>query len=334
MRGPFPSRFLFAALAFLAGALPAARGQNITNGQWSITPSPGAIELRSGGQLITAYRIGPEEPKPYFYPVIGPTGENVTRHFPMKKDVEGEAKDHVHHRSIWFGLGKVNGTDFWHEKEGSGRMVHAGMSGMQLSGNSITLKTRTDWLKADGAKVCEDRRSHRWVREDDGSLTYDFVIRIHASEGDLLIEDDKEGAFAIRVMPTLNLAAKGGKAKGTMLNSAGQEGGEVWGKKADWVQYAGPDSKGSPLSIAMMDHPSNLRHPSWWHARDYGLFAVNPFGQSHFEKDAPKGAGNYTIKAGEALTLMYRLLIQSGEVTAAQLGERYQDYAGETPAEP
>lgn len=313
-------------------ALSSARGQNITNGQWAMTQTPEAIEFRSGGELITAYHIGKNDPKPYFYPVIGPTGENVTRHFPMKTGVPGEPDDHVHHRSIWFGLGKVNDTDFWHEKEGSGRTVHTGMKGLQLSGNSMTFHTTTDWLKADGTKVCEDKRSHKWTRGADGSLIYDFAIQLIASQGDLLIGDDKEGAFALRVLPTM--AMKGDVAKGGMSNSAGQEGTDVWGKRADWVRFFGPDSKGNPLSITMMDHPSNLRHPSWWHARDYGLFAVNPFGQSKFEKDAPKDAGDYAIKSGESVTLTYRVMIDAGKPETAALGDSYKAFATEEPGKP
>ena len=46
-----------------------------------------------GDELFTAYNYK-DTAKPYLYPIIGPTGANMTRHFPMKKDVEGEADDH------------------------------------------------------------------------------------------------------------------------------------------------------------------------------------------------------------------------------------------------
>ena len=84
----------------------------------------------------------------------------------------------------------------------------------------------------------------------------------------------------------------------------------------------------------MMDHPSNLRHPSWWHARDYGLFAVNPFGQSKFEKEAPKDAGDYAIKSGESVTLTYRVMIDAGKPETAALGESYKAFATEEPGKP
>ena len=50
------------------------------------------------GKPFTTYRIS-EGTKPYLWPVIGPTGKPITRAYPME-NVEGESKDHPHHRSL------------------------------------------------------------------------------------------------------------------------------------------------------------------------------------------------------------------------------------------
>jgi hypothetical protein len=70
----------------------------------------------------------------------------------------------------------------------------------------------------------------------------------------------------------------------------------IWGKPAKWVHYAAKVD-GKPAGVAVLDHPSNLRHPTTWHARGYGLFAANPFGlrELHARQDAD---GSYTIPAG------------------------------------
>ena len=49
------------------------------------------------GKLFTEY-IPTGYNKPVLYPVIGPHGVSMTRNYPFK-EVEGEAKDHVHHAS-------------------------------------------------------------------------------------------------------------------------------------------------------------------------------------------------------------------------------------------
>jgi len=71
-----------------------------------------------------------------------------------------------------------------------------------------------------------------------------------------------------------------------------------------------------------------LRHPTWWMARDYGLFGANPFGRHDFEnlKDQPH-AGDYTIPAGGELTLRYRFYFHDGDPQDAKIAGHYTDYA-------
>ena len=45
----------------------------------------------------------------------------MTRTYPLGDALEHEAEDHIHHRSLWFTHGDVNGVDFWTEGEGHGR---------------------------------------------------------------------------------------------------------------------------------------------------------------------------------------------------------------------
>ena len=42
------------------------------------------------------------------------------------------------------------------------------------------------------------------------------------------------------------------------------------------------------MTVAIFAHPSGLNHPPYWHARDYGLFAVNPFGRKGYDPSAPE----------------------------------------------
>jgi hypothetical protein len=81
----------------------------------------------------------------------------------------------------------------------------------------------------------------------------------------------------------------------------------------------------------MFDHPANLRHPTPWHARDYGLFAANPFGLHDFT-DAPPGAGDFVIPAGESLTLRYLIVFHRGDAKAADIEGRWRRWAEATKA--
>ena len=41
---------------------------------------------------------------------------------------------------------------------------------------------------------------------------------------------------------------------------------------------------GEPVTVAILDHPSNVGYPTHWHARGYGLFAANPLGDKQFNE--------------------------------------------------
>jgi len=325
--------FLTAAILFSCAPLDA---QIISGGGWSLQGTD-PIRLFHGGDLVTVYNPGKDEGKPFFYPIIGPTGENMTRHWPMKEAAEGEATDHPHHRGMWYGLGKVNGLDFWHwhaddsEKDRKfGRIIHRGMNGFSSRDGKVTFRTRSDWVEnVDPSNVvATDTREFTLSFRDDGALVVDTTLTLIASEGPVTIEDDKEGAWSIRTIPTLRL--EGDVAEGTMVNSEGTKGHDVWGKRAQWVTYAGPDKAGNAVGISILDHPSNFRHPTWWHARHYGLFTANPFGQGHFEKEAADDAGNHTIPEGESLTFRYRTIFHEGGAKEAEIATAWDGFAEES----
>ena len=156
---------------------------------------------------------------------------------------------------------------------------------------------------------------------------FDFENQMTAGSQDAVFGETKEGSAAIRIAETMRAKQPKGKpAEGHIINSTGQKDAEVWGKNADWVAMTGPID-GKTYTIAFFDHPSSFRHPTRWHARDYGLFAANPFGGNQMDKNEPKDSGNYTLKAGQTFSLKYRVLILEGEADAAKLAERYAAYA-------
>ena len=324
-----------ATFAVLAFSLIDSSAQIVGNsgGGWSIRGTD-PIMIFHDAKHVTSYNVGVEEGKPYFYPVIGPTDLPMTRKWPMEEGVESEETDHIHHRGMWYGLGNVNGLDFWHyagdEKKKNktfGFIRHMGMNGVTMSKDDIVFKTKSEWLEQDDPekRVLSDQREFRLFYRPDGALVVDATISLIADAGDVLIKDDKEGAWSIRTQPKLRLEGK--VAEGSIVNSEGLEGKAAWGKRADWVDYFGPDQKGEQVGIAILDHPSNLRHPTWWHARHYGLFTANPFGEGNFDKEAAEGAGDYTIKNGDTLTFRYRTIFHKGDAEKAQIAKAYADFS-------
>ncbi len=314
---------LGSAFLFLAVSSPLL-SQAQVNGKpkVQITELPDRLRIDLEGQLFTEY-LYKDVPRPYFYPVMGPGELPITRNWPMK-DTPNEEHDHKHHRSLWFTHGSVNGHDFWSEEKDFGKIVHDGFAEIKSGNDSGVIRSRDKWIAADGTVVCTDDRTFRvYALKTPGERIFDYEITIHASAGDLKFGDTKEGSMAVRLAETMRLKGKVGH--GHIINSEGVRDDDTWGKRANWCDYYGP-VEGKTVGIAIFDHPQNPRHPTWWHVRDYGLFAANPFGKHDFEKLKDKSAGDLVVPSGQSITFRYRFYLHQGTDQDAQVATKYKEY--------
>lgn len=301
-----------------------------------LTRADDRVRVEIGGQLFTEY-IFKGAQKPYLYPVIAADGTPLTRNYPMKSDVAGEVKDHPHHRSLWFTHGDVNGFDFWAETNGAkqGRIVSTGVEQAVENGVGV-IRARNQWVGPDGKVQLTDDTTIRLRGAAEGRyLDYEVTLKAPADKS-VVFGDTKEGSMAIRLplwMTPPHSYSDANKKRvkheglGTIVNDAGVKNTPTWGKKSAWVDYYAPKD-GKVYGVAMFDHPSNPRFPTWWHVRDYALFAANPFGKHDFEslKGEPK-AGDLTIPAGGKVTFRWRFLFHEGDEKTAKIAERAKEFA-------
>jgi hypothetical protein len=280
------------------------------------------VEVRLAGQLFTAYEHDPAIARPFFYPLIGPTGHSVTRHYPMKADVPGETKDHKHHRSLWSAYGELNGADNWSEGKDHARQVPQGEPELVSGPVFGRLTARNRWVTHDGKPQLQEQRVLTVYNVGVDRRLFDYEITFTATGGDVLFGDTKEGGIlSIRVASSMDA-----KEKGRIENSAGGVGEkECWGKPAAWCDYSGP-VEGGTVGIGVMDHPGNLRSPVQWHVRDYGLMTTNCFGASTFAGEEGGRRGEYTLKDGQSLTFRYRVLLHSGGAKEGGVADAYAAY--------
>ena len=301
--------------------------QALSTNMVDVTKIDGRIRVEIDGQLFTEY-IYEGYAKPILYPIIGPHRIGMTRNFPMKKNVPNEARDHPHHQSMWFTHGNVNGVDFWGIGEHCGRIVQDQLVRAQGGPQFGMIATTNQWIGPNDKLVCTDEREIRFGSES-GARMIDWKVTIYATVGDVRLGDTKEGTMGIRTHPRLRLSDDPDRGvssvAGNAANSEGVQGRDIWGKRARWVDYWG-EIGGHVVGIAIFNYPSNPRHPTWWHARSYGLVAANPFGIHNFE-DKPTGTGDMTIPAGESLTLRYRFVFHKGNLNDAGIAGRYKSYA-------
>jgi hypothetical protein len=63
--------------------------------------------------------------------------------------------------------------------------------------------------------------------------------------------------------------------------------------------------------------------------RTYGLFAVNPIGQSDFPHPEAAKQGPVTIKKGDSITLRYRVLLHRGKTDPKEIEGAFQEFASQ-----
>jgi len=153
-------------------------------------------------------------------------------------------------------------------------------------------------------------------------LFIDPQITLNANRGEpLKLADTEEGGLSLR------LADEFRQDRGaTLLNSDGLVGTEkIWGKRAKWVDYS-TTLNGEKVGVTMFDHPRNPRHPTWWHARPYGLNVANPYGERSFTGDKTRD-GVLTIPTGGRLAFRYRVMIHPGSADVGAVNQQWTEFA-------
>jgi len=308
-----------AAIVFPTGGAGKEPSPAVT---FSIQKTDHGVEILGNGELWAAY-VADGEFKPYVWPIIGPTGKPFTREWPMGPG-EGEKHDHPHQRSLWFTHGDVNGISFWEEAPGRGKIVHREFVTLEGGAKAVVV-TRNDWVAPDGTVLLNDVRKLLFYPLGENRVI-DFAIRLSAVAPSVTFGDTKEGTFGLRVADSMTVDAKKG---GKIVNSEGQEDKDAWGKKAKWVDYSGPVD-GEIVGIAVLNHPSSFRFPTYWHVRTYGLFAANPFGWHDFVGRSDV-SGAYTLGKGQSIELRYRVILHKGRTAEAKIPQLYEEYAAEPP---
>ena len=307
------------------------------------------VDVFYDGKLFTSYIYPADLEKPVLYPVYSAKGTVVTRGFP-RAPRPGERVDHPHHVGIWFNFGDVNGLDFWNnsyaipavKKPGYGSIRHQAILETTSGRDAGVLKVKTHWTDVKGKVLIVEESTFRFTG-DETLRRIDRTTTLTAQAEKVVFKDNKEGLLAMRVdrafeepaskpevftdangnmtsVPSLNNAG----VNGIYRSSAGLEKDAVWGTRGNWVKLSATKG-GEPITIAMLDHKQNVGGPAHWHARGYGLFAVNNLGAKVYNpKEEETG---YALESGKSLTFKHRILVQSGAVLSDdEMNKEFQTF--------
>ncbi|MBP3919106.1 MAG: PmoA family protein [Clostridia bacterium] len=278
----------------------------------------GKVAICMYAQEYTAYRYRIGFAKPHIGPIVNKYNENITRY-------DFDAKEHPHHRSIWFSHGSVkvenaetgftsDAVDTWNEDPHHGYIQNKRIRNLVSGDVCCAFTAENTWTDEHGNPLCDDVTTVTMSSPEDGIHVLDVELTLLADYGRVTLGATKEaGPIAVRMDETLRA-----DRTGTLTNAWGAVGeNEIWMKHSEWNDYSGITAGGHTAGIAVFDTPSNAKYPTDWHSRNYGLFAPNRYYLGEAE----------IIEAGEKLSFRYRIVIHEGDAEAAEIREKFIDYA-------
>jgi len=302
------------------GCVAEKRVEKISGPKVEFVKGEEKIDVVIGGELFTSYMYGGELTKPVLYPVKTPSGIKVNRGFPFEK-IEGEATDHHHHVGIFFTYDLVNGTGFWNNQTSPPGVKHVKVTKMKGGKGKGQLCTVMDWTGMSENVLLRETRKMVFTASE-GQYAIDFSIDLTAQNKKVVFGDTKEGMFAIRTAQWLREK----DATGKYFSSNGDKSANnIWGKRARWVVLEG-NKDGKEVGIAILNYKPSTNYPTYWHARNYGLFAANPLGQEAFQtklKVSDPKPFALTLEPGESAHFNFYIVIYDGKRTADQIEEMF-----------
>ncbi|MBD5780812.1 PmoA family protein [Pelagicoccus sp. NFK12] len=282
-------------------------GKTLLSYQHAVYPAPEGVDpafARSG----------------FIHPVNTLAGQLLTRIQP---------DDHYHHYGIWNPWTHTSfrgkEVDFWNLKKKQGTVRFAGLE--QLSQGpefaAITVLHEHVAFNEDGSEtiaLLENQRIQVSASERPDRYYLDISSSYQCGTDEpFTIVEYRYGGMCWRGPASWN------HENSSILTSEGitREGAD--GSRARWVLGQGP-LDGKTAGIAILSHPSNYNSPTplrvWEKANHYGETFINM---------APTKTQDWRMEPGETYTLRYRMIVYSGEITAAAIDAEWETFASEAP---
>jgi hypothetical protein len=265
------------------------------------------VSFQRDGHEIARFHFGPDNRRPFVFPMIGPSGRSLTRmghpHDPI---------GHSHHNSVFICHHDVAGVGFWNDQT-KGRIVHKRTEKLTDGDTEAGVVSVHEWIdEKTGKSLLFERRQTLVQLLDKQEWLLVLDVHLDAKE-DLTLGKTPFGMIGVRMAKTIGVHDGGG----TIRNS---EGGvnekEIFWKPAKWVDYSGPIAPKITEGITLFDHPANPNHPSVWHVRDDGWMGASLTFNGE-RKLTPK----------QTLKLRYGLYVHAGQPGVDELDRRWSEFA-------
>lgn len=262
------------------------------------------------GREVLRWNFGHHYPRPFFHPVLGPSGANLVRMG------HPGAPNHDHHAGIWFAHNSVEAFDFW--ANGTGTQIRQRqwldyVDSDQYCASAVVLDyydghEQTPLLTQETIAIIHPLPKTEFLLE--------LAVKLSVPQGHVTLNQTNFGLLAVRVAATISEHFGGG----TITNDNGTvHESNLFGKASSYMDYSGPvpnpDGEMVTNGITLFDHPSNPSYPSKWHVREDGWM-----GPSINRDEA------LTITPDKPLLLRYQLHVHAGALTSKTAGELHERF--------
>jgi len=247
--------------------------------------------------------------QPCFHPVNTPAGYTISLLSPW---------DHVHHCALWFAWKLIDGVNALEGPAYEPYEPKIVPDGLDLSKTGFTAAYR--WEKLDGALLLLGQTECACKLIGERAYAIDLSYKFDAPSDKSVVLDRNPPPTAGYAGLSIRVIREFRHAK--YLDADGRTAPPPRGTCTAWQTYSGPIDGGPNRrgGVALMDHPKNPRFPT----PTYCIHESESFGflQCAFLYHEP-----YTLKPGEPLRLLYRVMVYDGEALEKQLIEWFDDFA-------
>lgn len=290
--------------------------------QFSWKQEDGMLALLNYSRVVWAFHYMPAASKPYFDPLGLVDGTSLVWKSPP---------DHPWHHACWFSWKGINGVNYWEEDGATGRSEGLteviAAKATPRDDYSAEVELQLAYHPPGKPPVLHEARVVRISAPDDkGVYTVDWHATFTAAEQDVLLQGGTAGGgyagLSARMAPDTRdwrLIDGEGREDVPLADALAQN---LHGQHARWMDLnlVHPAS-GQTAGLAILEHPTSLRHPTQWHCV---LEDKIPFG---YFSPSPLWSEPYTVKANESFPLAYRILVHPQRLTREELEQCWNRYA-------
>ncbi len=223
------------------------------------------------GQERLRWHAAEDAPRPFFFPLTGPSGLSLTRMG------HPGAPNHDHHRSIWFAHNKVLGIDFWSDTSDAVIRQEQWLA-YQSGQDEASMAVELGWYDGhDPAPLLKQKLVTAIAPADNNGVVIEIQTTLNSVAESLELEQTNFGLLAVRVADSISAVF----GDGILTGSNGlQTEKQLFEKASAWMDYSGSVDAGTTEGLTYFDHPQNASYPSKWHVRDDGWLGASVCGDS------------------------------------------------------